>query len=152
MSILEVIQVLFGIQMGSAGLVSLRVVVKHIMAHLFSLEYGSKLGLKAPGPRLRFILRMSLGCVRSRVPIPKFGTSWSIEGGRVELADHVQNRTVDGRNSAPPKNPPWFLMIPRKYQQTMVLQGLKLVQDFVHPQYVQAHAGFTSIQRVTLSY
>ena len=44
---------------------------------------------------------------------------------------------MDGRNPAPPG-----IMIPYKYQQTMVSHGSKVVQDFVHPQYEWDKATF----------
>ena len=47
----------------------------------------------------------------------------------------VRRITVDGRNPAPRKNP-WNDDSPVKNQQIMVSNGFKVVQDFVHPQYV----------------
>ena len=47
--------------------------------------------------------------------------------------------TVDKRNPAPPKNP-WIYDSLVNTTQTMVPRGFKVVQDFVHPRYVDTYS------------
>ena len=131
------------------------------LGRLLPVSLPPPTALRNPGtPSARFVsLAGSAGVVETFPACrPALGASGVKEtesgGGAFEQKMHTPILWMDEIHFAPPKKPSGMSRFPCKYQQAMASHGFKVVQDFVHPQYVPqlgSHLGYTENIRLWLS-